>query len=64
MYMYKQGRAEQTRGGGYMPSSKYAPDKIKNSMFLPLMKNALMGGKGFSFGIEIILTLLLICVKV
>ena len=29
-----------------MTPSKYAPYKIRNSMFLPLMKKALMGGIG------------------
>ena len=28
------------------PLGVYAPDEIQNSMFLPLMNKALMGGKG------------------
>ena len=31
---------------GICRPSKYAPDKIQNSMFLPLMKKAQMGGIG------------------
>ena len=30
-------------GEGICPPSKYAPNKILNSMFLPLLKKALMG---------------------
>ena len=33
---------ESNQRGTYTPS-KYAPDEIRNSMFLPLMKKALMG---------------------
>ena len=28
-----------------MPTSKHVPDEIRNSIFLPLMKKALMGGR-------------------
>ena len=30
----------------HKPPSGYAPDEIRKSMFLPLMKKALMGGRG------------------
>ena len=30
------------------PLGVYAPDEIQNSIFLPLMNKALMGGKGDS----------------
>ena len=29
---------EVNQGGGYMHPSKYAPDEIRNNMFLPLIK--------------------------
>ena len=31
---------------GQIPPSKYAPDEIRISIFLPLMKKAFMGGIG------------------
>jgi hypothetical protein len=34
------------RRGDIYSSSKHAPDEIQKSMFLPMMKNALMGGIG------------------
>ena len=34
---------ESNQGGGAYAPYKYAPDEIRNSMFLPLMKKALMG---------------------
>ena len=36
----------QNRGEWNMPPSKHAPDEIRNSMFLPLMKKVFMGGIG------------------
>ena len=36
----------QVASGEHMPPSKYASDEIQNSMFLPMMKKALMGTQG------------------
>ena len=39
--------SEECRAVGHkehMPPSEYTPDEIQNSIFLPLMKKALMGG--------------------